>query len=54
MMKVLIIVNPVSGKKKRDKYYNKIKSNLENLGYEVKIEFYLFFLEFFLVITVFM
>ena len=39
MMKVLIIVNPVSGKKKRDKYYNKIKSNLENLGYEVKIEF---------------
>ena len=39
MMKILIIVNPISGKKKRNKYYNRIKSNLENLGYEVKIEF---------------
>ncbi len=37
--KVLIIVNPISGRKKRDKYYNKIKTNLEELGYNVIIKF---------------
>ena len=37
--KVLIIVNPISGKKKRYKYYNKIKFNLESQGYDVNIKF---------------
>ncbi len=37
--KILIIVNPISGRKKRDKYYNKIRFNLESQGYNVNIKF---------------
>ena len=37
--KVLIIVNPISGRRKKDKYYNKIRYNLEMQGYEVNIKF---------------
>ena len=37
--KILIIVNPISGRKKRDKYYNRIRYNLEMQGYDVNIKF---------------
>jgi len=36
---ILIIVNPISGRKKSKNYYNIIKSNLENQGFTVDIKF---------------
>ena len=38
-LRILMIVNPHSGKKKKDKYYDTIKENLQNYGYVVDTKF---------------